>query len=114
VIWNDGAQVGDVQMLADDPAARRLGAVIAAPGPLTPALKAAGVRFVIADGGPGGGSAGVPGSGEGGVAAYGDGGVPGLASRLPGCTVVSAAPGLVVYWCPAAGPGGNAAGSGRT
>ena len=82
VIWNDGPQVGDVQMLADDPAARRLDAVIAAPGPLTPALRTAGVRFVIADGGPGGG------------------GVPGLAGRLPGCTVVTAAPGLVVYLVP--------------
>ena len=69
-------------MLADDPAARRVDAVIAAPGPLTPALRTAGVRFVIADGGPG------------------DGGVPGLAGRLPGCTVVTAAPGLVVYLVP--------------
>jgi hypothetical protein len=85
VIWNDGPQVGDVQMLADDPAARRLNAVIAAPGPLTPALKAAGVRFVIADGGPGG---------------TGNGGVPGLAGRLPGATVVAVAPGLVVYRLP--------------
>ena len=78
-------------MLADDPAARRLNAAIAAPGPLTPALKAAGVRFVIADGGPGG-SAGAPASGG-----TGDGGVPGLAGRLPGATVVTVAPGLVVY-----------------
>jgi hypothetical protein len=91
VIWNDGPQVGNVQMMADDPAARRLNAVIAAPGPLTPALKAAGVRFVIADGGPGG-SAGAPASGG-----TGDGGVPGLAGRLPGATVVTVAPGLVVY-----------------
>ncbi|HEY2307410.1 MAG TPA: hypothetical protein VGI05_16160 [Streptosporangiaceae bacterium] len=106
VIWNDGSQVGDVQMLADDPAARRLDAVTAAPGPLTPALKAAGVRFVIADGGPGGGPAGVPGSGESGVAGSGDGGVPGFASRLPGCTVVATAPGLVVYRVPG-GPAGR-------
>jgi hypothetical protein len=105
VIWNDGPQVGDVQMFADDPDARRLDAVIAAPGPLTPALTAAGVRFVIADGAPGGGPAGVPasgdsggpGSGDSGVPGSGDGGVPGLAGRLPGCTVVAVAPGLVVY-----------------
>jgi hypothetical protein len=103
MIWNDGPQVGDFQMLADDPAARRLNAVIAAPGPLTPALKAAGVRFVIADGGSGGsgsGSAGVPASGNSGVPASSDGGVPGLASRLPGSTVVAVAPGLVVYRLP--------------
>ena len=75
-----------MRMLADDPAARRLNAAIAAPGPLTPALKAAGVRFVIADGGP-------------------DGGVPGLAGRLPGATVVAVAPGRVVYRLPG-GPAG--------
>jgi len=100
VIWNDGPQVGDVQMLADDPAARRLDAVIAARGPLTPALRAAGVRFVIADGGSGGGRAGLPAPGESGVPASGDGGVPGLAGRLPGSAVVAAAPGLVVYRIP--------------
>jgi len=93
VIWNDGPRVGDVQMLADDPAARRLDGVIAGPGPLTPALKAAGVRFVIADGGPGSGPA------------SGDGGMPGLAGRLPGATVAAVAPGLVVYRV----PGGPAA-----
>jgi len=99
VIWNDGPQVGDVQMLADDPAARRLDAVIAARGPLTPALRAAGVRFVIADGGSGGGPAGLPAPGESGVPASG-GGVPGLAGRLPGSAVVATAPGLVVYRIP--------------
>jgi len=100
VIWNDGPQVGEVRMRADDPAAGRLAGVIAAPGPLTPALRAAGVRFVIADGGgPGGGSAGVPASGEN-VPASRDGGMPGLAGRLPGCTVVAVAPGLVVYRVP--------------
>jgi len=45
------------------------------------------VRFVIADGGPGGGSGGS--------------GPAGYASRLPGCTVVRTAPGLVVYRVPA-------------
>ncbi len=84
VIWNDGPQVGEVRMRPDDPAAGRLGAVIAAPGPLTPALMAAGVRFVIADGGPG---------------------AAGYAGRLPGCAVVATAPGLVVYQV----PGGTAA-----
>jgi hypothetical protein len=90
VIWNDGPRVGNVQMLADDPAARRLNAAITAPGPLTPALKAAGVRFVIADG----------------DRASGDDGVPGLAGRLPGATVVTEAPGLVVYRLPG-GPAGR-------
>jgi len=83
VIWNDGPQVGTVQMWPDDPDARRLSAVIAAPGPLTTALAAAGVRFVIVDSGTG--SPGISGTG---------------AARLPGCAVVATAPGLVVYRVP--------------
>jgi hypothetical protein len=86
VIWNDGPLVGEVRMLPDDPATRRLGGVIAGAGPLTPALTAAGVRFVIVDSGPGG-----PGT-------------SGYAGRLPGCTMAAAAPGLVVYQVPVAGP----------
>jgi hypothetical protein len=77
VIWNTGPQVGDVKLQPDDPAGRRLERVILAPGPLTAALGAAGVRFVIADAG---GS---------------------VASRLPGCVVLFARPGLVVYQVPA-------------
>ena len=96
VIWNDGPRVGDIQMVADDPAARRLNGVIAAPGPLTRALKAAGVRFVIADGGGGPAS----GSGPASSGAPGSGDTPGLADRLPGAAVVAVAPGLVVYRLP--------------
>jgi hypothetical protein len=76
VIWNDGPQVGGVRLRPDDPAARRLAGVIAAPGPLTTALASAGVRFVIVDGGAS------------------------VAARLPGCTVIAAGPGLVVYQVP--------------
>jgi len=93
--------VGDIQMVADDPAARRLNRVIAAPGPLTRALKAAGVRFVIADGGGGPAS----GSGPASSGAPGSGDTPGLADRLPGATVVAVAPGLVVYRLPGAPAG---------
>lgn len=80
VIWNDGPRVGEVVMQPDDPAARRLGAALsrAGDGPLTGVLRAAGVRFVVVDSGPG------------------------LARRLPGCTVVTAQPGLVV--CQLSGP----------
>jgi len=74
VIWNDGPRVGGVLMRADDPAARRLDAALSrGGGPLTGVLRAAGVRFVVVDSGPG------------------------LARRLPGCAVVSAQPGLMVY-----------------
>jgi hypothetical protein len=76
VIWNDGSQVGHIELQADDPAARRLAGVVQGPGPLTRALAAAGVRFVIVDSGS-------------------------AAGRLPGCTVVATGPGLVVYQVPA-------------
>ncbi len=76
VIWNDGAQVGGIHLQPDDPVARRLTGVIESARPLTTALAAAGVRFVIVDSG---GS---------------------VASRLPGCTVIAAGPGLVVYRVP--------------
>jgi len=76
VIWNDGSQVGHTDLQPDDPAARRLAGVIRARGPLTRALAAAGVRFVIVDSGS-------------------------AAGRLPGCTVVATGPGLAVYQVPA-------------
>ncbi len=84
VIWNSGPRVGDVQLGPDDPAARRLDGAIRTPGPLTAALEAAGVRFVIVDSG---GSA---------------------AGRLPGCAVVFERPDLVVYRVP------DGLGGGRT
>ena len=51
VIWDDALQVGRQTVAAEDPAARRLTPVIAAAGPLTAALRAAGVRYVIVDAG---------------------------------------------------------------
>ena len=74
VIWNDGPQVGPLQLRPDDPAARALNGVIRGGGPLTGALRAAGVRFVISDGGAGG-----------------------VADRLPGAAKVTVSPGLTVY-----------------
>jgi hypothetical protein len=75
VIWNDGPQVGPVALRPDDPEARALDRVIRGGGPLTGALRAAGVRFVIIDGG-------------------------GRAGRLPGAVVLTASPGLAVYLLP--------------
>ena len=51
VIWDDALQVGHQTVAAEDPAARRLNPVISAAGPLTAALRAAGVRYVIVDAG---------------------------------------------------------------
>jgi len=76
VIWNDGTQVGDVALAPDDPRARSLTSAIDGNGPLTAALRAAGVRFVLDDaGGP----------------------RPHLAARLPGSVVIINLPGLTVY-----------------
>jgi hypothetical protein len=72
VIWNDGTDVGNtgtgntgtgntgtgntgagnLALAPDDPAARRLDALIASAGPMTAALRAVGVRFVVVDGAP--------------------------------------------------------------
>jgi hypothetical protein len=76
VIWNDGTRVGGVALAPDDPRARRLDGVIGGSGPLTAALTAAGVRFVLDDAG-------------GRVGA-----------RLPGAVVVVNRPGLTVYQLP--------------
>jgi hypothetical protein len=73
VIWNDGPQVGPLRLRPDDPAARALDGVIRGGGPLTSALRAAGVRFVVSDGGGG------------------------VAVRLPGAARVTVSPGLTVY-----------------
>jgi hypothetical protein len=79
VIWNDGTQVGQVELAPDDPRARRLDGVIRGSGPLTAPLRAAGVRFVVDD--PDG-----PGQQVG--------------ARLPEAVVVVDQPGLTVYRLP--------------
>jgi hypothetical protein len=79
LIWNDGTQVGDVALAPDDARARTLARAIAAGGPLTATLRAAGVRFVLDD--PDG-----PGSQ--------------VAARLPGSVVIIDLPGLTVYQLP--------------
>jgi len=75
VIWNDGMQVGNVKMEPDDPRARALNHVVSGGGPLTEALRSAGVRFVIDDADPPDGE---------------------VATRLRGCAVRVSEPGLVV------------------
>jgi len=79
LIWNDGTQVGPVALTPDDPRARSLDGVIDGAGPLTAALRAAGVRFVQDDpDGPG---------------------TP-VAARLPGSVMIINLPGLTVYQLP--------------
>jgi hypothetical protein len=79
LIWNDGTQVGDVALAPDDARARALASAIAAGGPLTATLRAAGIRFVLDDpDGPG----------------------PQVAARLSGSVVIIDLPGLTVYQLP--------------
>jgi len=79
VIWNDGTRVGDVTMTPDDPRARRLDGVIGGGGPLTAALRAAGVRFVLDDA---------------------DGPGQRVGARLSGAVVIAHQPGLTLYRLP--------------
>jgi hypothetical protein len=76
LIWNDGTQVGPVALTPDDPRARSLDDVIDGTGPLTAALRAAGVRFVLDDA---------------------DGPGTQVAARLPGSVMIINLPGLTVY-----------------
>jgi hypothetical protein len=52
VISNDGLQVGGQTLTQESAASIRLNLVVTRPGPLTQGLKAAGVRYVVADAGP--------------------------------------------------------------
>jgi hypothetical protein len=85
VTWNDALQVGDQTVAAENPAARLLNPVISSAGPLTTALRAAGVRYVIVDAGRVLGRRG-----------------PHLAAaaRLPGASVLLASGDLVVFRLP--------------
>jgi hypothetical protein len=76
VIWNDGTQVGSTKLAPDDPRARALESKIDGTGPLTAALKTAGISFVVDDA---------------------EGQYPGIRQRLPGATIVIQEPGLTVY-----------------
>ena len=88
VIWNDGTEVGNAALAPDDPRARRLDGLIRSVGPLTAALRAAGVRFVVVDGAP-------PDARDPQDARDTSAG-----ARLPGCTAIYNQPDLVVYQIP--------------
>jgi hypothetical protein len=88
VIWNDGTMVGNLALAPDDPRARQLDGLINSAGPLTTALRAAGVRFVVVDAAP-------PDARDPQDAQDTPAGV-----RLPGCTTLYNEPDLVVYQVP--------------
>ncbi len=88
VIWNDGTVVGNLALAPDDPRARRLDGVIGSVGPLTAALRTAGVRFVVVDGAP-------PDARDPQDAQDTSAG-----ARLPGCPAIYNQADLVVYQIP--------------
>jgi hypothetical protein len=88
VIWNDGTVVGNLALAPDDPRARRLDGAIGSVGPLTAALRAAGVRFVVVDAAPP--DARNPQDAQDTPTAV----------RLPGSTAIYNEPNLVVYQIP--------------
>jgi hypothetical protein len=90
VIANDALEIGRLTLAQESAAAIRLNPVVTAPGPLTRALSAAGVRYVVVDAGPLLTPA-RPGPGRPGLAAR---------ARLPGAEVVMASRDLVVFRLP--------------
>jgi hypothetical protein len=84
VVWNDGVQVGSLQVPPEDPAAVAISGPVTGSGPLTGVLRADGYRYVIVDAGFGPGPAGrYP-----------------FAARLRGCRLVLSGPGLLIYQIP--------------
>ncbi len=106
VVWNDGVQVGSLQIPPESPAAIAISGAVASGAPLTSLLEAQDYRYVIVDAGfssgAAGGSALGPGSATGSGSAAGsdnDSKRPFL-SRLPGCQIAFSGPGLIVYRIP--------------
>jgi hypothetical protein len=88
VIYDDALTVGRQTIGQESAQSIQLNRVIAEPGPLTGKLRAAGVRYVVADAGP------LLGPPRGGLAA---------AARLPGARLVMASQDLVVFVLPEGG-----------
>jgi hypothetical protein len=82
VVWNDGDQVGTTVVPPEDPSAIAINAAVLAGGPLTSTLRSDGYRYVIVDAG------------------FGPRGGRPYRFRLPGCRIVLAGPGLLIYQLP--------------
>jgi hypothetical protein len=95
VISNDALAVGSLTLAPESADSIRLNRIVTAPGPLTRALRAAGVLYVVVDAGPLLGRAGSA------QAAVGSASLAAMA-RLPGAQLVMASRDLVVFRLPAA------------
>jgi hypothetical protein len=100
VISNDALQVGPLTLAPESADSVRLNRLVTAAGPLTAALRAAGVRYVIIDAGP------VLARAAAGLSAAGPAALAVLA-RLPGAQVVMAGRDLVLFRLLPAPPEGN-------
>jgi hypothetical protein len=89
VILNDGLQVGNLSLAQESADSVRLNRIVTARGPLTQALRAAGVLYVVVDAGPLLREQAAPAAG---LAAR---------ARLPGARLVMASPNLIVFRLPA-------------
>jgi hypothetical protein len=108
VISNDGLQVGNLDLAQESADSIRLNRIVTARGPLTRALRAAGVLYVVIDAGPllPPGRPGRPANaGRPGLPAW-TGAALAARARLPGARLIMASPDLVVFRLPAA-PAGN-------
>jgi hypothetical protein len=85
VISNDGLQVGNLVLAQESADSIRLNRIVTARGPLTRALRAAGVLYVVIDAGP------LLAPDRAGLAAR---------ARLPGARLIMARPDLVVFRLP--------------
>ncbi len=111
VIFNDALRVGDQTLSAEDPAARRLDPVITSAGPMTQALRAAGVRYVIIDSGPllrAGAPRCAARAARTARAPRGACAPRAAQPRLPGATLLLASGDLVLFRLPPSPPGSRA------
>ena len=111
VISNDALNVGSLTVAPESADSIRLNRIITAPGPLTRALRAAGVLYVVVDAGPLLGRTGSVPAAQGpaaqGPAAQGPAASAASAlaarARLPGARLVMASRDLVLFRLPGAG-----------
>jgi hypothetical protein len=96
VISNDALDVGSLTVAAESSDSIKLGRIVAAPGPLTRALRAAGVLYVVVDAGP---LLGKPGSAEP-VSGTPAASALAASARLPGAELVMASHDLVLFRLP--------------
>lgn len=106
MISNDALAVGSLTLTQESADSIRLNRIVTTPGPLTRALRQAGVLYVVVDAGPllkRAGSARSAGSPAAGSPAAGSPAARELAAlaRLPGAELVLASPDLIVFRLPA-------------